>query len=279
VVRNPEFLFNTDLYRQTGSLFWQDVPNHTLQQSYLKDVAWELLDLPFRDEPPFESGQLLIDKRRCWRPLELTLHLNEHSDYYYSAFFGDKDTFHLAWHKLEQEYSLNPHPPAVLDNHIVLIQFDPKGKRLFQHRCNAKWTLTKKNMRIRGFVYEEECLRFLKELRSSWSQDFGDSSFTPAEQNAFDEIVSNNTFRVHLDGQEVDVCVFHSNLTLTVKDKAYGWKIEEDHKGNTVLIFTADGGGRLCFLRKTPQGSWAGRWRYAEGSSVELFTGLQDLQD
>src|ERR1043166_3368627 len=27
VVQNPEFLFDATLYRETGSLFWQDVPN------------------------------------------------------------------------------------------------------------------------------------------------------------------------------------------------------------------------------------------------------------
>jgi hypothetical protein len=279
VVRNPEFLFDSDLYRQTGSLFWQDVPNHTLDQSYLKDAAWELLDLPFRDEPQFESGQLLIDKRRCWKPLQLTLHLNEHSDYYYTAFFGDKDTFHLSWRKLDQEYNLNPHPPAVLDNNIVLVQFDPEGKRLFQHRCNAKWTLAEKNRRIRGFLFEEECVGFLEELRSRWTVGCGDSLFTAAEQNAFDEIVVNNTVRVHLDGQEVGDCVFHADRTLTMNGERYGWEIEEDHEGNAVLIFTADAGRRLCFLRKTPQGSWSGRWRYGERSSIKLCTGFQDLQD
>src|SRR6185369_10533995 len=130
-VRNPEFIFDTPLYRETGSLFWQDLPNDFLEQVYLKHSAWELLGLPVRDEPQFESGQLLVDKRRCWRPLQLTLHLNEHSDYYYAAFFGDKDTFHLAWRKLGQEYSLNPHPPGALGANWVLIQFDPDGERLF----------------------------------------------------------------------------------------------------------------------------------------------------
>lgn len=81
VVRNPEFLFDNALYREIGALFWQDLPNKVLDQSYLKDNAWDLMELPFREEPQFESGQLLIDKRRCWRPLQLTLHLNEHSDY------------------------------------------------------------------------------------------------------------------------------------------------------------------------------------------------------
>ena len=259
VVRNPEFLFDTPLYRETGALFWQDVPNHLLNQSYLKDSAWDLMDLPFRDEPQFESGQLLIDKRRCWRPLQLTLYLNEHSDYYYTAFFGDKDTFHLAWRKVEQEYSLNPHPPGVLGANWVLVQFDPDANRLFQHRCNAKWTITERNFRIPGFLYEEECLALLQELPTK----FEPAPFTAIEQAAIDELVRQKTFRD---------CIFHPDFTVSFNGQSFGWEIEEDHEGAPVLIFTYEN-RRLCFLRKTESGSWTGLWRYGDRTSIELSHG------
>jgi hypothetical protein len=259
VVRNPEFLFDNALYREIGALFWQDLPNKVLDQSYLKDNAWDLMELPFREEPQFESGQLLIDKRRCWRPLQLTLHLNEHSDYYYTAFFGDKDTFHLAWRKVEQDYSLNPHPPGVLGANRVLVQFDPDGKRLFQHRCNAKWTITERNVRIPGFLYEEECLGLLQELPAN----FEPAPFTAAEQAAIDEIIRQKTFRSH-DG----VCIFEPDQSVALNGQSYGWEIEEDHNGATVLIITHEG-RRLCFLRKTAA-SWTGHWRYGDRLFLEL---------
>jgi hypothetical protein len=217
------------------------------------------MDLPFRDEPQFESGQLLIDKRRCWRPLQLTLHLNEHSDYYYTAFFGDKDTFHLAWRKVEQEYSLNPHPPGVLGANTVLVQFDPGGKRLFQHRCNAKWTITERNVRIPGFLYEEECLALLQELPAK----FEPAPFTATEQAAIAEIVSQKTFRSQ-DG----VCIFEPDLTVSFNGQSFGWEIEEDHDGAPVLIITYEH-RRLCFLRKAPEG-WTGHWRYGDRNRIEL---------
>jgi hypothetical protein len=260
VVRNPEFLFDNALYREIGALFWQDLPNKVLDQSYLKDNAWDLMELPFREEPQFESGQLLIDKRRCWRPLQLTLHLNEHSDYYYTAFFGDKDTFHLAWRKVEQDYSLNPHPPGVLGANRVLVQFDPDGKRLFQHRCNAKWTITERNVRIPGFLYEEECLGLLQELPAN----FEPAPFTAAEQAAIDEIIRQKTFRSH-DG----VCIFEPDQSVALNGQSYGWEIEEDHNGATVLIITHEG-RRLCFLRKTAEASWTGHWRYGDRLFLEL---------
>ncbi len=266
VVRNPEFLFDTVLYADTGALFWQDLPNDTSGLSYLKDNAWDLLGLPFRDEPPFESGQLLVDKRRCWRPLQLTLHLNEHSDYYYTAFFGDKDTFHLAWRKIEQQYSLNPHVPGVLSAQRALVQFDPDGKRLFQHRCNAKWTITERNLRIPGFLYEEECLALLQELQDRWSPDSCVFSYTPVEQAAFDEIVRRQTFRDESDG---GVWTFQSDLTVSFNGEPFNWQVEEEKDGTAVLLIL-DSDRRLSFLRKTPPGNWAGRWRYGDRSFLEL---------
>ena len=269
VVQNPEFLFDTEHYQETGSLFWPDVPNHPQAESYLKDEAWDLLDLPFRDEPQFEAGQLLIDKRRCWRPLQLTLHLNEHSDYYYTAFFGDKDTFHLAWRKVGQEYSLNPHPPRVLGDHVVIVQFDTEGKRLFQHRCNAKWTLAERNKRIAGFVYEEECLVMLQELRERWRTRLDQFSLTLAEQLAFGEIVRVGTFRSHIDGRDSGAFSFDRSGTFSFNGQTFNWQIEEDKDGDAVLILT-DAGRRLSFLRKTSHGAWSGHWRYGDRSLLIL---------
>jgi hypothetical protein len=254
VVRNPEFLFDTALYRETGSLFWQDLSNDVLDQAYLKNSAWELLGLPVRDEPQFESGQLLVDKRRCWRPLQLTLHLNEHSDYYYTAFFGDKDTFHLAWRKVGQEYSLNPHPPGALGANWVLVQFDPDGERLFQHRCNAKWTITERNFRVAGFLHEEDCLALLEELPSR----FETPSLTAVERAAIDEIVNG-------------LADFKCDHTVVVYGQLFRWEFEEDHTGTPVLIITHDG-RRVCFLRKDGE-TWSGHWRYGDRAAIEFGRG------
>jgi len=266
-VRNPEFLFETDLYRQTGSLFWPDVK---IDGSNVTNATWELLDMPFREEEEFETGQLLIDKRRCWRPMQLTLHLNEYSDYYYTAFFGDKDTFHLAWRKLTQEYSIIPHRPVALDNYGVLIQFDAERERLFQHRINAKWTITARNTRVAGFIYEEQCLALLRELQAQWPASFEELSFTPAEQAAFKEI-ANRIFCSRTGGEQAGDCLFQPDLTCTWSGRSYGWLLEEDKDGDAVLIITLLNKRRLCFLRKTPEGRWEGHWRFSGQPLVELW--------
>lgn len=134
-------------------------------------------------------------------------------------------------------------------------------------------------MRIPGFLFEEECLAFLRELRNLAPAGFEELSFTPAEQFTFDEIVRHKTFRGYRDGQEVGVCIFQPDLTVTMNGQPFGWQIEEDKENEAVLILTEDG-RRMSFLRKTSQGSWAGYWRYGERSSIVLATDYrQDLHD
>jgi hypothetical protein len=145
----------------------------------------------------------------------------------------------------------------------VLVQFDPDGKRLFQHRCNAKWTVTEKNLRVPGFLFEEDCLTLLRELPTS----FEESSLTPVEQNAFDEIVMKKRF----DGEE-GTCIFEPDLTATLNGQPFGWQIEEDHEGSPVLILIYNN-RRTCFLRKTAHGGWSGLWRYGDRNLLELNHG------
>src|SRR4029453_2174085 len=91
-VRNPEYLFDAEPYRQRGAVFWPDYGRLAPTRA-----IWRICGVPYRDEPEFESGQILLNKRRCWRALQLTMHMNEHSDFYYNYVYGDKETFHMAW--------------------------------------------------------------------------------------------------------------------------------------------------------------------------------------
>ena len=60
-VRDPSYLFDVPEYQQAGALFWPD--SCRMSKS---DPCWEAFGIPYRDERNFESGQLLIDKARCW---------------------------------------------------------------------------------------------------------------------------------------------------------------------------------------------------------------------
>lgn len=164
-VLDPTFLFDTGPFRDTGAVFWPDYGQLTPDRS-----IWEICGVPYRDEPEFESGQMLIDKSRCWRALQLTLHMNEHSDFYYRHVHGDKETFHMAWRMLGQDYAMVPHPIVALER--AMCQHDFDGRRLFQHRNLAKWSPTGTNLKIEGFRFEDLCLGFVDEFARRWGSRF-----------------------------------------------------------------------------------------------------------
>ncbi len=156
-VRNPEFLFDSLPYRETGAIFWPDIWRLAPHR-----LIWSICGIDFRDEREFESGQIVIDKRRCWKALNVAMHLNEYSDFYYQHFLGDKETFHLAWMKLGQKYSMPARNAELRDN--TLFQYDFEDKLLFQHRNGDKWRLKPRNKPIPGFQLEEVCFFFLDQL-------------------------------------------------------------------------------------------------------------------
>ena len=85
---------------------------------------------------------------------------NENSDFFYQHVYGDKETFHLAFRKLNQPYAMPPKPIHRLPG--VMCQYDFQGRRIFQHRNQDKWNLFLTNRRIKGFRREAECRSFLR---------------------------------------------------------------------------------------------------------------------
>ncbi len=172
-IKDPEYLFSTKEYEQTGAIFWPDYLKRRLTPRHL---IWKICDVKYKNEPAFESGQIVINKRKCWKALNLTMHMNEYSHFFYqhmkTGLWGDKDTYHMSWNMLKQPYSMIPHPIKRLTiaphYSLVLCQHDFEGDVLFQHRNLDKWQFKKNNLKIPGFQYEEECLAFIHELRNKW---------------------------------------------------------------------------------------------------------------
>jgi hypothetical protein len=158
----PDFLFETTPYLETGAVLWPD-----FDQPDPPPAVWHLCGIPYRREPPVESGQVLVDKARCWRALALCSWLNEHSDFFYQHVYGDKETFHLAFRKLEQPYAMTHTPMLRLAG--AMCQHDFSGNRIFQHRHRDKWSLSGPNRTIPDFHFEALCLRYLRELQRLWT--------------------------------------------------------------------------------------------------------------
>jgi ADP-heptose:LPS heptosyltransferase len=160
-VRDPTFLFDSQAFRNCGALFWPD-----FGRSKKAEAIWKSCRLEVPAEPEFESGQIIVDKRRCWAALRLALWFNEHSDFYYEYFHGDKDTFCLAFRKMGTAYQLVPHPPERFP--AGCYQQDFEGRRLFQHRNLVKWTLMPRRGNRPGLPDEAPCLADLERLRKCW---------------------------------------------------------------------------------------------------------------
>src|ERR1035437_9776669 len=159
---DPAPLFDTPQFAECGAIFWPD-----LVRLSRTNPIWDLCGVPFRNTPSWESGQLLVDKSRCWKPLQTALHMNMHSEVFYPHTHGDKDTFHLAWLLTDARWAMPDHPARATSTGIY--QRDFEGRLVFQHRSSAKWRLRGDNPHSADFRPESECVQFIEELRSRWS--------------------------------------------------------------------------------------------------------------
>jgi len=264
VTVDPSFLFDTPQYQETGACFWPDFG----RLGRNRDI-WKICGIEYRDEPEFESGQVVLDKRRCWKEIQLTMHLNDHSDFYYKHVHGDKETYHMAWHMLGTKYSM---PDRGIDAlRATMCQHDFEGNRIFQHRNMDKWRFKGNNSRIQGFLYESECVAFLAELRDKWDGDI-ELPMPKSEEGLalLAEIEEQTLFTYY----RVD----HDRRTLEFKDNGIigrgaascekRWYVQDTPEGvELVLAGTAP----TCRLNKKEDGVWRGTWVSHERMEVELI--------
>ena len=263
-VVNPEFLFDTPQYQETGAIFWPDY----LRLAKNRPI-WDICGVQHRDEPEFESGQVVLDKRRVWREIQLTMHLNNHSDFYYQHVHGDKETYHMAWHILGTEYSM---PSRMIDAlRATMCQHDFDNRRIFQHRNMAKWQLTGTNPRIKGFLEEDACLVFLKELASQWDGVVRMPSPQTEEGQALERYVGDTRYftyhRVGYDKRSVELLRDHT-IGQGSDSLEKTWYVVEKPTGPILRIA---GGSITCELSLTEDGSLKGAWVVHEKMPVELL--------
>lgn len=105
-VVDPETLFNSHHFRNTGCIMWPD-----LNKCRKGDGIFPAMGIrkPV-DFIEMEVGQLLIDKQRLWRAVLLTLFLNSHSEATYQFLWGDKDCWQMALRKLNLPFHVGDTP-------------------------------------------------------------------------------------------------------------------------------------------------------------------------
>jgi alpha 1,2-mannosyltransferase len=163
-ISDPAVLFEQAEYKDHGALFWPDID----ESRFTKDEFFTTFGLDASRnsaESEFESGQMVVDKERCWKALMATCLLNSDSfrPVVYSLTYGDKDTFRLGFQFVGKRYGSVPQIPVEFGSlyftqkvpftkhsfhlphtsgeyrRIGLVQHAPEGSTLFTHRTTRPW--------------------------------------------------------------------------------------------------------------------------------------------
>jgi len=262
-VRDPSFLFDRPEYRDTGTLFWPDIVRLSPGNQ-----IWAISGLSYRDTASVESGQMVLNKSRCWRALYLANWINQHSDVFYRFLHGDKDTFLIAWLMLEQSYHLIRHRPKLLD--ATLCQRDPDGAVLFQHRNGAKWILDGTNPRIDGFRLERECRALLNELATLWDgRVFNPPPRSDEVRRLEADLARSCEFRlIRVSSDERRIELLPDHRIRPPGRHEYYWYVADDPHGPELR--TEANGLRGWGLRQSEDGIWRGRSLQSPGMPIEL---------
>ena len=259
-VVNPEFLFDTPQFRETGSIFWPDFGRLERDRA-----VWALTGVPFRDEPEFETGQIVLDKRRCGRALGLTMWMNEHSDFWYRHVHGDKETFHMAWRKVDQPYAMPAEGIYAL--RATMCQHDFQGRRIFQHRNLAKWSIAE-NERIDGFQYEEECIEYVGELRRHLRAINGVPAWNPHHADG----LAGKVITYHRVGYDTRPMLLAPDGTIAdgAADLERFWSVEASPEGPRLELYGNDGLTAMLYRSQQHAWLWQGRWHRFEQMPIEV---------
>lgn len=143
-MENPEDLFSLSEYEKFGAVFWPD-----FWETELSNPIWEIIGINPTNSPEQESGQLLINKEKCWKELNLCLFFNLKGNVYYHLLYGDKDTFRFAWLALKKEFfmveknvSICGYEDENSDFHGVTMIQHVEDRPFFLHRNLLKWDIT-----------------------------------------------------------------------------------------------------------------------------------------
>lgn len=266
--RDPSDLFSWPQYLRTGAVFWPDYACWKLKSDVwhiwgMEDILEDVID-----DTAFESGQYLIDKRRCWRELMLSKWLGDHSDYVFGTVYGDKECFHLAWRRLGREYAMPRYAPGWAGR-CCIVQHDFEGNPIFFHRCQDKWRLDGRN-RLEGLPHEDRAFALLKELRQKWSGvPWRNHHPTPQEQEIIAQLQGKRYIYQRV-GHDQRVLVLEKDQWITEgsADCERRWDVHIVD-GEPVLTISAYD-GPTCHLRRDEVGIWRGRWLHHERMPIVL---------
>jgi hypothetical protein len=269
VVCDPTYLFECEEYQRHGAIFWPDYACWTL-----KPGVWKVFGMMDMAEPEvseheraFESGQYLIDKRRCDRELRLSLFYAEHSDFTFQHVYGDKECFHLGWRRLGSDYAMPSAGPGW--NVHTIVQFDFRGQIVFQHRCQDKWRFGG-NRFVDSLANEELCFQWVQELSSKWSGVlWRNETPTPSEQKVIDSIQGQKAIYKRVGYDERLLCFAADRMISEgAAECERCWHVNQQGEEMVLTLSRLD--RPTCHLRQLDRQTWTGHWLEYERMPIEL---------
>lgn len=253
--KDPTYLFYLPQYQNLGSIFWPDLPP-SRRKEWMPSIVWENVGLLYRDEPDFETGQYLINKEKCIRELNLTMWMNEHSDWFYKFVYGDKSTFHLAWRKCNTEYAIPSRKAGW--RHPCILQYDLSGDLVFQHACQGKELMFSGTGPTNHFNHH-----LIKEAHDLRNKYWSGVIYSWHEMNNEEKKIANNFIgkyrytRVNLDSRDI-ILSNHGQITQGQAKCERRWSVRiidgiptivvigAAHKDSEIAMFFAkdDGSGK-----------------------------------
>lgn len=147
-LKDPTFLFDSAEFLDRGAIFWPD---------YWKLETQAPIFHAFKGKPWYyfaqESGQILVNKRKCWKGLWACLQLHTKLYEHFTKMlpfpdnWGDKDTFHTSFLGTGTDFHMIPFPTSSVGyfdeqgqyRGTTMGQKDPSGQMLFLHLNALKW--------------------------------------------------------------------------------------------------------------------------------------------
>jgi Mannosyltransferase putative len=264
-VRDPAELFDWPQYKEAGALFWPDIIDLVPD-----NPVWQLCGLEPRHCPSLESGQVLIEKQRYWRALNLVVFLNEQADTFYQLVYGDKDTFLVGGLLAKATFSVVPYRPFV--DSRCLVQRDFAGAPLFQHRTGSKWTYARSQIEVPNFVHEKDCLDILGDLRSRWNGRLFDPPTRSLGARALEDSLAGSRMRLSRFGEadlELEFLAGHQ-FGNGRGPMLQNWYVSDDDNGLVLVI--RDTAQNTYRFRPEVSGRWAGHCLLSPQTDAWLVT-------
>lgn len=265
-------LFDRPAYSRYGAAFWPDY-----ESWILKADVWEIFGIErFANEQAaskewaLESGQFMVHKNKSSLPFQLAMWYAEHSDFTFGHVYGDKETFHLAWRKLDIDYATPARPPGWNNHTIVQWDIEDTNKVLFQHRVQNKWKLNGTTRFTDSLANEQRGQQLCDILRAQWNGVLWENHNPTIKERQLMRQLAGKRYlynRVGYDSREI-ILSEGNNISLGKAECEARWWVNTVEEEMVLTISRTD--KPTCHLKKQADNAWCGSWLEYERMPIRL---------